>query len=397
MPATLARYFEIIPLLVCCAWAPDAAAQLVNTSAAGGSGGTAFSLRCPTNTILIGVRGRAGLAIDSIRGVCSQYANNGAGGTRIGTLLETTAAGGGGGKTYERICGYHDAVSGFTAQVSSVVHSLAIRCSSVDSRGLASGASSMAPVGTAGTPGTAAVTVICPDRRLGVGLVGRAGSLIDAQALACNGARLAGTFVHKPTFNHPSGVSGAPEMGTVSLNGYALNATTVNFSLYTQPANSGISVNSSVTIPAGASSAAFQVSSAATTASCAYIEASALNTRALSEFVLTPPPAPDAGFSFALVDPPTTLIYPLTIISPTRNIGARISVGTALRQLPLIAPATFRVASSAAQVSVPTSVTIPAGSSSVNFVARATGGGCAVITVTSPSGKSIRRVLLVKG
>src|SRR5687768_16912041 len=53
--------------------AGEAQAQREATARAGGNGGVAFSLNCPQNMILIGLRGREGNLVDQIQGVCSQY------------------------------------------------------------------------------------------------------------------------------------------------------------------------------------------------------------------------------------------------------------------------------------------------------------------------------------
>ena len=45
--------------------------RTMTLEAAGGSGGTAFELRCPTNHVAVGVSGRAGAVIDSLTVICA--------------------------------------------------------------------------------------------------------------------------------------------------------------------------------------------------------------------------------------------------------------------------------------------------------------------------------------
>lgn len=385
-----------VATLACGVWTSDAAAQLVTTQAVGGTGGTAFSLRCPTNMALIGIRGKSGIVVDSIRGVCSVLNS---GGWPTGTPVETGSAGGTDGGSYERLCPTGNVVAGFKAESGTVVNALTLQCMIANSSGLVSGAISTppgGPVGVAGSPGTTAATVICPDKRLGVGFVGRAGAVIDRLALACNAVPVMASGFDTVKFNDPAGVSGTAEMGTIVLNGYAPSPVTVTLRLLSGSSVFGSSVNpASLTIPAGASNAAFQLSSPATVAGCAFVEAGAFNAWRTAQIVMTPPPPSDAGFSFALLNAPANLTYAVGLLNPATDINARISVGTVTRPVFLAAPATFRLSSSSSSISVPTTVTIPKGGSSVNFTARASGGACAVITATASSGKAIRRVVMV--
>ena len=67
--------------------AGEAQAQRQATARMGGNGGTTFSLECPQNMILIGLRGREGNFVDQVRGVCSKY---NVAGQRVGTHFPPT-------------------------------------------------------------------------------------------------------------------------------------------------------------------------------------------------------------------------------------------------------------------------------------------------------------------
>ena len=95
------------------------------TTAAGGSGGTAYRLNCPSNRVLVGIRGRAGSLIDGIRGVCVKVSYNG---NWSGGTTNTTYKGGSGGTAFSRICPSGYAVSGISGRKGSLVDRIRLYC-----------------------------------------------------------------------------------------------------------------------------------------------------------------------------------------------------------------------------------------------------------------------------
>lgn len=143
------------------------------TAAAGGNGGSEFSLSCPGGLALVGIKGKAGALIDRVQAIC---------GTVEGSAQTTTSAGGPGGTDFERKCPVGKVVVGLGGRAGAYVDSLDVQCD-------------FPPNGTrrivevfprAGGPfGAVFGPVFCPNDRVGVGLQGRASWFVDRIQLQC--------------------------------------------------------------------------------------------------------------------------------------------------------------------------------------------------------------------
>lgn len=156
--------------------------------AVGGGGGNPFTLNCPDGKVLVGIRGRAGSFIDSIRGVCKRFDEIG-----NGTGTETTALVGGTGGTsnYELRCPSGEVVVGLKARAAWLVDRLQIVCGAINEDGRVQGDGHTDPF-TAGGTGGDQFSLMCPHpvgqsflRLPVVGLKGRADSWLDNISIIC--------------------------------------------------------------------------------------------------------------------------------------------------------------------------------------------------------------------
>ena len=96
----------------------------------GGGGGTEFTTRCPAGTALVGLNMREGLAIDSVQGVCAPVSKwHDLSQTILSTDYRTlTAQGGSGGSAYQLRCQRGWFLAGLDLTVQDTVESLAMLC-----------------------------------------------------------------------------------------------------------------------------------------------------------------------------------------------------------------------------------------------------------------------------
>lgn len=141
------------------------------TASAGGIGGWEYELRCPAGLSLIGIKGRAGGLVDSVRGVC---------GTIYGGQQVTSWAGGPFGTEYERRCPAGKVVVGIGGRAGAFIDSLSMRCGDPLDRGQVE---VLARAG--GQGGWAFGPSFCPTNRVGVGLRGTASVWLHRVQLLC--------------------------------------------------------------------------------------------------------------------------------------------------------------------------------------------------------------------
>lgn len=175
------------------------------TTPAGGSGGTYYTLDCPSNRVLVGIRGRAGSLIDGIRGVCAKVSYNG---SWSGGTTNTTYRGGSGGTSFSRVCASGYAVSGISGRKGSLVDQVRIYCRKLvnaSSAGLkhagrlTGSRTGLSSVGGGG--GTAFGRYDCLDNMPGRGLRVRAGTYLNRIQLYC---RVGSTLPSTPSLSSPA-------------------------------------------------------------------------------------------------------------------------------------------------------------------------------------------------
>ena len=120
--------------------------------AAGGTGGEPFTLPCPDHTALVGIQGRAGDYIDSIRGVCSRFDEIGNASAPVTTA---TVGGSGGTSSFNLRCPSGEAMVGVRGRAAWWVDQVQIICAPIDENGLAQGAGTRDPFTAGGSGGDA--------------------------------------------------------------------------------------------------------------------------------------------------------------------------------------------------------------------------------------------------
>lgn len=171
-------------MLACLAAAPPAPAAEYQTAAAGGGGGNPFTLRCPNDSVLVGLEGRAEAFLDQVTLVCRQVDPLGrwVGGSHGGS------AGGTGGKPFPVVfeCPTNQAISGIDGRAGTVVDQLRIKCGPLTAGPRLAASGSLLPRHVGGTGGNPFGPFDCVDDKPGRGLAGRAGIYLDQVRLICD-------------------------------------------------------------------------------------------------------------------------------------------------------------------------------------------------------------------
>ena len=185
---------------------PAGASAAQFSGQAGGGGGQPFTLTCGDGRALIGIRGRAGDVVDSIRGVCAQLDELGA----VTAVSTTAVTGGSGGEyDYELRCPSSQVVTGLRGRAASFLDEVSLVCARmatlnsgvVDPAGRTDGdvagivdrgRSNALLFASAGEGnGGAPFTLNCPGTLPARGLQGRSAALVDRIGLVCDAVTIA--------------------------------------------------------------------------------------------------------------------------------------------------------------------------------------------------------------
>jgi hypothetical protein len=162
------------------------------TSGFGGTGGQSFYLMCPPNTVLVGVRGRAGTLVDFIDPTCAETDVNGNWSSRTNNA---GVAGGSGGNSFELLCPNNLVVAGMRGRSGTLVDSLRLVCQPFynglfqDGRGAVPDRNRTRETDAIGGTGGDPFSVTCGSQEPAVGFTGTAGQFVDRIALICNKPR----------------------------------------------------------------------------------------------------------------------------------------------------------------------------------------------------------------
>ena len=325
-------------------------------------GGTAFTITCGPDRVLVGITGASGQWVDRVQGLCMQVTNDG---QWIGSETMTPPTTGTSGTPFSLRCAANSAVSALSGRSGSWVDRLQVHCSPLSFAGSIQSTLQLAGA-VGGTGGTAAFGPNrCEDRRparaitgtmgqvLGVGTVGRIG-LRCARAAVLGLDRL--TLMAFST-NLPN-----PGRGQLSLT----RTTPATFAIALASSNPAVaSVPPSVAVSAGQSSASFTIRAVAT--GCTIITASADNKSSPEPFVVQFPPQGDLT-QFELGTPNQALIAGVRSQGSVR-VGGRAGQTVAL------------ASSNPSVVAVPATVTASLGGIG-SFAITPLARGCATITAT---------------
>jgi hypothetical protein len=163
--------------------ASPAAAQ--NTPTVGGTGGTAFSLRCRTGDVLVGLEVFGGGWIDWIVADCAAPGGDGSWQmSRLGVAAGSAGAMHPPFTRWQPLCPEGYAVRGFHGTAGIYLNSISLKCYKLTSPNTTS--STLRTTATAGgSGGTAYGTPTCSGNKPAVGVRGKAGQYIDSFGLIC--------------------------------------------------------------------------------------------------------------------------------------------------------------------------------------------------------------------
>lgn len=196
-------------------------AQDQQTNAAGGTGGTPFTINCPNGKALIGLGGSAfavGSFLDSVFGQCSSVQP---GGARFGNITNTSTASGPGGSSLGN-CADNQVVSGIRVYPSVVtagtlVGGLNVFCQSIGADGRTTGGSSLGPGLTAGAGFSTPVDLHCPNNLPAKGFFGQSGDFIDRIGVVCALPDVSAPDVTSLTLSNNAALGSQAVVATVTL------------------------------------------------------------------------------------------------------------------------------------------------------------------------------------
>lgn len=161
-----------------------ATASAGTTGTAGGSGGTDFNLSCGLSKVLVGIEGKAGAFVDSVQGVCVQINDDG---SWQGSTTATARAGGSGGTAFHLTCPSGHAVTGIKGRAASYIDRLEVQCARLGRLAKPVITTTYFLAGVAGgTGGSVFGPLICPDNDApALAIRGRASTWVDSIRLEC--------------------------------------------------------------------------------------------------------------------------------------------------------------------------------------------------------------------
>ncbi len=149
----------------------------------GGAGGSPFASRdCPANSVATGLNGRGSANVDQLAVRCQTVTGT----TRtFGAVVATASAGGAGGTAFTLACGANQVMVGVTPQASNAGTGFWTAVAAVCAP-IGGGANLTTGFGgTPSTPGAAATTLMCPLGLAVFGIEGNSGAFIDKLSIRC--------------------------------------------------------------------------------------------------------------------------------------------------------------------------------------------------------------------
>lgn len=173
-----------------------AAAQAESfTPSVGGQGGSDFSRSCDASEVMVGITGRAGWVVDRLGAICQGVGTDG---VPTGATRQTAASGGSGGNAFTLRCPAGQAVSGIQGRAGHLVDRIQLSCRRVQGGTTTGAVTWLAAVG--GSGGSPFGVHPCAGDRPAKSLVGRAGSTIDQVRLGCASPQAATVATQKQEF-----------------------------------------------------------------------------------------------------------------------------------------------------------------------------------------------------
>ena len=373
-------------------------AQDTTTASAGNSGGgEPFSIKCDSNKMLVGIKGRTGLhvpfgnLVNSVQPICVAVD---AGGAWVGSAVPLSQHAGDDDHGYETtlMCSPGEAVSALVGRAGIYVDQLKIQCAFIGEYGTLRTTGSTAPDLIGGGGGDSFGGLACSGSKAGRGLSGRAHDWIDQIALICGVASTPSATVSTFFLDKTTVVGGGSVKGTIELNATAPSGGTsvqlskqvnVGESIYVP--ESGFSENP-VKIQAGSKQASFTYTTIPVPTSVNLQLNPGLTTRNVSKTVsILPPSLIGLSFSPAKVTPASSVTGLLKLNGNAPTTGVTVTLTSSIT----------------AVATVPPNTVIPPGSYSTSFpISLASGNksGCSVITasgVFAPPGSDSQKQSLL--
>lgn len=188
------------------------------TPTRGGDGGRIFRAECGRGKMLVGIAGRAGKHVDSIRGLCQKINRHG---RWTGPTTQTASHGGGGGNPFHLQCPTGNGVGGIIVRSGSLVDAIGVQCwkvGKIDRKWgfirLEEGGPALGPVG--GRGGTLHSDTCTRPGTYPRSIYGRAGTLVNQVSFLCGALKVLPEV--KSVAFHPGTVKpGWTSKGTVIL------------------------------------------------------------------------------------------------------------------------------------------------------------------------------------
>jgi hypothetical protein len=375
---TMSRMSIPFAALIVAVFAADAGAQNnTELSPDSNGGGTAFTLSCGRDNVLIGIKGGAGFFVDRIQGLCTQVNNAG---QWVGNVFPTSAsAGGNSGSPYELKCPQGSAVGGVRGKSGQWLDRIEILCRDISSSGKTIGSFAASPLLKAGSDAANNWALIaCPEVQPANAIRGTAGGYVERVGLSCGQAQVITGLTLTP---NPTG-GGGGFAGTVTLSKVA-QISPIAVSIASGNANATLS-SPTIVIPPNAAQMAFAGGTLAVTTSV-----NAPITAQLRE---------DKLQRFLRIDPP---VLEALSLSPQTGTTGFTSSGTVrlVNAMPAATTVNLRSANTGI-VLVPNSVQITGGQESssafqVTTVPNTT-GGCVSVTASLPTGSQKSVMMVVR-
>lgn len=159
-------------------------ASAADLGPAGGQGGMQQSSQCTQERVVIGIKIRVGALVDRVEALCAVFTDGVRGQVTGGQSTNGGFIGGTGGQPFELRCGRNRAVVGMKGRAGSYLDALAVACARLRSDGTIRHATRSWTTRKGGSGGSAFGPLTCPDRPV-TALVGKGDAWVDSLGMAC--------------------------------------------------------------------------------------------------------------------------------------------------------------------------------------------------------------------
>jgi hypothetical protein len=323
-------------------------AALEYTPYAGGSNGTSYTLSCGANGALVGIKGKAGSFVDRVQGICAQINYDG---SWQGSTWTTNAAGGPGGTSYSLICPTGHAVRELVGRAGSYIDHLGVTCGKLVEDGKLYGGYTNTGSSVGGLGGKDPYTLICPNSKPAQLIRGRASTWVDSISLGCDTVNTQRVSYIVPTGYTLTAAVGSTHLAPVHMTLPLTATATVGFTssntnvatvypiaeLSTGTQEGRVSITprapgcTNITaLYKGSSASSYLLVNSASSPNLSLTTPATIWTGSQPTITVTiPSPAPAGGTTITLTNlGPGTLSMPASIVIPARAVSTGFQVST---------------------------------------------------------------------